>query len=252
MNGWNYTEGNPVNATDPTGQIQWQRPSSDYEKMVEWYYEATDPDNIHLEFRYVSSRSDRTTYERPDIIRPDGGDVYEIEPYNVGGTTLAVNEATYYAHELNSGHARPSMRGTLPPDYTVPYDWRDVFWKLGDPTKFKAFVLPSGTSVTSVRGETASPIPFCLSFHAESPVPGAIVWWYEINPDQECTQLLADLSSLGALATYLRQSQTQLSRPAPQPVPVRPDSQQGDLLAALLAALQQCIETLEPTLAPVF
>jgi hypothetical protein len=243
MNGWNYTEGNPVNATDPTGQVQWQPPSSGYEKMVEWQYELTDPANIHLEFRYRSARRDRPTYERPDIIRPDGGDVYEIEPYPMVNT--AINEATYYAHELNSDRVRNyDMSGKLPASAGGgKYDWREVFWQLGNPNKFPPIDIPGGVRVTSVRGETVPEefrVPWCVNFYAESPAQGAITWWYYQNSN--CDLLTdAELAALG-VAEHFRRGWAPPS--AQSPVPVYQKSPLGKWLVVLLLLGKECIDSL--------
>src|SRR5262245_41660242 len=100
---------------------------------------------------------------RPDIIRSDTGDVFEIEPWYKGGEgslIIAEAEAAFYVDQLNfTGGGGTNIKGVPSVglgllEHAAPNNWNQVNWKLGNPLIFPPMVA-RGT-VLSIRGQVAT------------------------------------------------------------------------------------------------
>ena len=87
-NRWTYTNGNPVNYSDPSGMWRWKMlqydegdvpPTMLAHFLIENYYESTFL-GVGNPFRQIEFPIPGTTYNRPDMFDIISGAIFEIEP----------------------------------------------------------------------------------------------------------------------------------------------------------------------------
>ncbi len=210
MNGFNYVEGNPVNAVDPTGKVMWGHVThGEYEQAIEWTIEnEAQYLNWHLEFPLKEGAPGRP--RTPDVIYFHDadrifnavgqlGEVFEIKPVYRMNTAGAQLDS--YITKLNNLAKAGKLSAIAPTREKDPYwdmnysnttfDWHGVQFIKGLMIDAPRGEIKDTDCVNRQVGnvlESACPpalvaYPNDVVLHYGTTQDGLIVYWLTIKED---------------------------------------------------------------------